>query len=179
MSSKSEVSPMQAYKYWLKIWAIFVIITLACGVAGFKLDAPYTDKVATEVTLVQAYSTMQQCGKYNSCEEFIGRFRDAEGKIYNREMDGFFYHNYVDQGRKDIKGAHITLSANDRGIETPVWIKILMFCLLLSVFVFLCGGLILLMVSDDAEYAQSEWERAKDYKERTEKWKRRMNDWRN
>jgi hypothetical protein len=177
--SKSEKSPMQVYKYWLKVWATFVLITFFCGVAGFKLDYPYTEKVSTEVTLVQAYSTMQHCGKHNTCEEFIGRFRAADGKVYNREMDGFFYHSYVDGGRKDIPGAHITLSANDRGIETPTWIKVLMFNMLLSVFIFLCAGIPLLLGSIDVEYSQREWDRQKEHVERTEKWRRKMDDWRN
>lgn len=168
-----EMSPMQAFKYALKVWAILVVVTFAGCSVGFKLDEPYTEKVATEVTLVQAYSSMQRCGKHNSCEEFNGQFRAADGKLYEREMTGFFYHRYVDEGKKEMPGAYITLSANDRGVETPGWIKFLMFLGVISAILFIVGGTCFLFGSIDTEYAQKDWEREQERLARDEKWRNR------
>lgn len=156
---KSEMSPMEVFKLAMKVWLIALVLTLGSCTVGFKLDAPYTDKVATEVTLVQAYSSMQKCGKHNSCEEFTGLFRAKDGKTYERSMTGFFYHNYLDGGKNEIPGAYITLSANDRGVETPGWIKFLMSMGIAFGFLFIVGGICFLFGSIDAEYAQDEWER--------------------
>lgn len=172
MSKQKEMSPMEAFKWALKAWAIFVVVTFGGCVAGFKFDAPYSRDVATEVTLVQAYSTMQKCGSKNhfSCEEFKGLFRDETTKAtYTRAMTGFFYYNYIDGGKKEIPGAWITLSANDRGIETPLWIKFLMSLGVVGGFVFLAGGMCFLLGSVDAEFAQEDWERKKAREERDAK----------
>lgn len=163
-------SPMETFKIALKVWAILVVVTFGGCSLGFKLDAPYTEMVATEVTLVQAYSSMQRCGKYNSCEEFTGLFRTKEGTTYERSMTGFFYHNYLDGGKKEIPGAYITLSANNRGVETPGWIKFLMFLGVISAFTFLAGGVCFLFGSIDVEYAQKDWDQRKEREERNAKY---------
>jgi hypothetical protein len=156
---KSEMSPMEAFKIAMKVWALLLLVTFGSCSAGFKLDAPYTEKVATEVTLVQAYSSMQHCGKHDSCEEFKGLFRAADGKTYERSMTGFHYHNFVDGGKKEMLGCYITLTLNDKGVETPGYIKFLMSMGIVFGFLFIVGGICFLFGSIDAEYAQSEWER--------------------
>jgi hypothetical protein len=162
--SKPEMSPTEVFSAVVKVWLILCILTLGSCAAGFKLDAPYREKVATEVTLVQAYSSMQKCGEHSSCEEFNGQFRAADGKLYEREMTGFFYHRYIDEGKKEIPGAWITLSANDRGIETPGWIKFLMFMGFPFAIIFVAGGMGILF--NDVEYDQREWERKQREAER-------------
>jgi hypothetical protein len=167
--SKPEMSPVQVFNYILKVWLVLCILTLGSCSAGFYLDQPYTEKVSTEVTLVAAYSSMQKCGKHDSCEEFTGRFKTADGKTYDRSMDGFFYHRYVDEGKKPMPGAWITLSANDRGIETPGWIKFLMFMGIPFAMIFIAGGFGLLFT--ETEYEQREWEHKKEREERELKWR--------
>lgn len=66
--------------------------------------------------------------------------------------------------------AYITLSKNDMGVETPGWIKFLMFLGVLSVMAAIAGGLGLLFGSIDVEYKQREWEREQEQKERDAKW---------
>ena len=66
--------------------------------------------------------------------------------------------------------AYITLSKNDMGVETPGWIKFLMFLGVLSVMAAIAGGLGLLFGSIDVEYEQREWEREQEQKERDAKW---------
>lgn len=161
-----QKSPME--KYWIafKVWALLCVLAFSGCAAGLKLDAPYTEKVTTEVTLVSAYSSMQRCGKHNSCEEFNGQFRAVDGKLYEREMTGFFYHRYIDEGKKEIPGAWITLSANDRGIETPGFIKFLMFLGVIGAMLFIAGGLGLLFGHIDVEYEEREWQRRQESKTR-------------
>ena len=150
-------SPMEQYKNLVKIWLLLCVVTFTSCSVGVKLDEPYTEKTSHNATLELAYSSMQKCGKTTSCEEFMGRFKADDGKMYDREIDGFFYHRFVDEGRKPM-ASYLTLSKNQQGIETPGWIKFLLFNGALFGFIFLCGGICLLFGSIDAEYAQKNWE---------------------
>jgi hypothetical protein len=155
-------SPMEKYMNLVKIWALLLVVTFGGCAVGVKLDAPYTEKTSHNATLELAYSTMQKCGKHDSCEEFKGRFKlEEDGKMYDRDIDGFFYHRFVDEGRKPM-AAYITLSPNDKGVETPTFTKFLMFLGVISGFTFLAGGLCLLLGSVDAEYEQRDWEREQE-----------------
>lgn len=169
---KQEMSPMETFKWALKIWAVLLVVTFGGCATGFHFDEPYSSKVSTEATLVQAYSSMQKCGKHNSCEEFTGLFRTADGKTYTRPMTGFHYHNYLDGGKKEQPGCYITLSANQRGIETPFWIKALMSLGLLGGFLALAGFILLIVGMIDVEYAQKDWEREQERKAREHKYGR-------
>lgn len=163
-------SPMQQYMNLVKIWALLLVVTFGGCAAGFHLDEPYSAKTSHNATLELAYSTMQKCGKHNSCEEFKGRFKlEEDGKMYERDIDGFFYHRFVDEGRKPM-AAYITLSPNDKGIETPGFTKFLMFLGVIGGFTFLAGGLCLLLGSIDAEYAEKDYQQAQEYKERNRRY---------
>ena len=164
-------SPWQQYMNCVKIWLLLCVVTLGSCSAGFMLDAPYTEKTSHNATLELAYSSMQKCGKSNSCEEFMGRFKvETDGKMYDREIDGFFYHRFVDEGRKPM-ASYITLNKNQMGIETPGWIRFLMFCGVLFALIGGAGGICLMFGSIDAEEAQRDWEREQERKERDAKWR--------
>lgn len=164
-------SPAEQFANMVKIWALLVVVTFAGCSLGVKLDAPYTAKVSHKAELQQAYSTMQKCGKHDSCEEFIGRFQlEESGKMYDREIDGFFYHSFVDKGRKPMD-AYITLNLNDKGVESPMLNNFLMFLGLLCALIGIAGGLGLALGSIEVEYEQKDWEREQERKERDAKWR--------
>lgn len=167
----NQKSPMEKYWVTFKVWALLCVLTFGGCAAGFKLDEPYTEKTSHNATLELAYSSMQKCGKHDSCEEFKGRFKLSEdGKMYDRAIDGFFYHSFVDGGRKPM-AAYITLSKNDKGIETPGYIQFLMFLGILGVLIAIAGGMGLLFGHIDVEYEQREWEREQERKERDKQWR--------
>lgn len=153
----SKISPMQKYKTAIKIWFLLCVLLFGGCSAGFYFDKPYTDKTSHTGTLELAYSSMQACGKSKSCEVFTGRF-DVEGKMYDRSIDGFFYHRFVDEGRKPLP-AYITLSLNDMGVSSPNWITTLMFLGIPFGFIFFAGGLCFMFGECDTREAQTKWER--------------------
>lgn len=153
----SERSPMQKFKAAFKVWMLLCVLTFGGCSAGFYFDTPYTEKTSHDATLELAYSSMKGCGKSKSCEVFVGRF-DVGGKMYDREIDGFFYHRFVDEGRKPLP-AYVTLNKNQMGIESPTWIKALMLQGILFVFLFFFGGLFFMFGEFDVEEAQRKWER--------------------
>jgi hypothetical protein len=163
-------SPQEQFSNLVKIWFLVVAVTLCGAIAGFKLDAPYTEKTSHNATLELAYSSMQNCGHKgrSSCEEFMGRFKADDGKMYDREIDGFFYHRFVDGGRKPMD-AYLTLSLNQQGVESPGYIKFLMSMSVLFGFMFIGGGLGLLFGGIDVEYEQRRWEREQEAREREER----------
>lgn len=164
-------SPAEQFANIVKIWLLLCVVTFGGCAAGFHFDKPYTESTSHNATLEQAYSSMQGCGKHKSCEEFMGRFKlEEDGKMYNREIDGFFYHSFVDKGRQPM-AAYITLNKNDKGVETPLWIRLLMFNGALCAFIFLGGGLCLLFGGIDVEYEQRKWDEAKEREERNVKWR--------
>lgn len=152
-------SPAKQFANIVKIWLMFSVLTFGGCVAGFYLDAPYTVKTSHDATLELAYSSMQECGSKgrSSCEVFTGRFKlEENGKMYDREIDGFFYHRFVDEGRKPMP-AYLTMNLNDKGVESPGWIQFLMFNGILFGLIFFAGGLVLLLSSIDVEYEQKRW----------------------
>lgn len=152
----STRSPMQNYKAALKVWLLLCVLTFGGCSAGFYFDDPYTDKTSQSGTLELAYSSMQSCNKSKSCEVFTGRF-NVNGKMYDRSIDGFFYHRFVDEGRKPLP-AYITLSKNDMGVESPAWVRFLMFLGIPFALIFIVFGLGFLFGYDDAAEAQRKWE---------------------
>lgn len=154
----SQRSPMQKYKEALKIWSLLCILLFAGCSAGFYFDRPYSEKTSQNGTLQLAYSSMQSCHKSKSCEVFMGRF-DVAGKMYDRSIDGFFYHRFVDEGRKPIP-AYITLSKNDMGEKSPNWIVSLMLLGLPFAIIFIVGGLCFMFGETDVAVAQRSWERS-------------------
>lgn len=166
---KQEMSPKEVFSYILKVWLVLCVLTFGSCSAGFYLDQPYTEKTSHNASLEVAYSTMGRCDKYGSCTEvYKGRLKTEDGQRYDREIDGFFYHRFVDEGRKPMD-AYITLSANDQGVETPGWIEFLMFMGVPFAMIFIAGGLGLLF--NDTEYEQREWERKKEREVREFKWR--------
>lgn len=152
-------SPMEQFANLVKIWALLCIVTLASCGAGYQLDKPYTDKRSYDATMVNAYSTYKNCGHKGryECEVFKGRFKvKADGKYYEREIDGFFYNNYIEKGKQDMP-AYITLSKNDMGIKSPGYIVFLLSLGVIFFIVFIAGGLGLLFGSIEVEYEQRQW----------------------
>ena len=155
-------SPMEKYWITFKVWALLCVLAFGGCAVGFKLDAPYTEATSHNATLELAYSSMQKCGKHDSCEEFKGRFKlEEDGKMYDREIDGFFYHSFVDKGRKPM-AAYITLSKNDKGIESPGYISFLLFLGVIGAILFIAGGMGLLFGHIDVEYEEKEWQRRQE-----------------
>jgi hypothetical protein len=165
MFSFEGKSPWAQYMNCVKIWLLLTVITFGGCVAGFKLDAPYTEDTSHNATLEVAYIYNANCNKHGDhcVEKYKGRFMADDGKRYDRDIDGFFYHSFVDKGRQEMP-AYITLSKNDMGIGTPGWIQFLMFCGVLCGFIFVAGGICLMLGSVDAEYAQKDWEREQERK---------------
>lgn len=153
----SQRSPMQKFKIAVKVWALLCVLLFGGCSAGFYFDKPYSDKASQTGTLELAYSSMQSCSKSKSCEVFMGRF-DVAGKMYDKSIDGFFYHRFVDEGRKPLP-AYVTLSPNDMGVQSPSWIVTLMFLGIPCAFIFFCGGFCLMFGEYDTMKAQEEWER--------------------
>ena len=167
----SDRSPVEQVKFCFKLWAMLCFILLGSCAAGWKLDEPYSTKTSHDATLELAYSSMQKCGKTNSCEEFMGRFKLKEdGRMVDREIDGFFYHRFVDEGRRPMP-AYITLSPNQMGVESPGWIVALMVMGVPGFFLLFVGAILLLCA--DTTYEQRKWEQEQERKERDAKWRNR------
>lgn len=171
MNSRN-ISPKEQFARFIKGYVIVFILAVASCVFSIWYSAPHGEKHPVEVTLINAYSSMQKCGSkgHYTCEVFTGRFRTADGTIYVREMDGFFYHRYVDEGRKDIEGASITLSDYDRGYELPsvvFWMGIIGGLL---GFVQFFGFIFMPLMEYDVNDAQREWEREREEEERRERY---------
>lgn len=164
-----KLSPMQMFNRCIKIWLVTTVLLFGGCAVGVHYDAPYTEKVSLDATLVSAYSTMQRCKKSRSCEEYKGRFTikgdsTYPSATYDRAIDGFFYHRYVDEGKKPMP-AYLTLSQNDRGVKSPTWIIWLIGCGFFGAFVFVVGVICAMFGSIDAEEAQRKWELEQKCKE--------------
>jgi len=162
-------SPMEQYMNLVKIWALLCFVLLGSCAGGFHLDKPYTEKKSYDATMVNAYSTYKNCGHKGryECEVFKGRFKvKADGKYYEREIDGFFYNNYIEKGKVDMP-AYITLSKNDMGVKSPNYIIFMMTMGFFGMMVLVAGGLGLLFGSIEVESAQRDWEYRKQRETRT------------
>lgn len=165
MSKVSEMSPKQVVKMIFKIWVVFMLLSLGSCYTGNKLDDPYSVKTSHNATLELAYSSMQKCGKTTSCEQFMGRFKLEDGTMIDREIDGFFYYRFVEEGRKPL-ASYVTVSKNQQGIRTPGWIVCLMifgaFGLIVSAFSFI----FFLGLVDGLDEEEKAWEREQERKAR-------------
>ena len=79
--------------------------------------------VSRDATLVQAYEYDDRCGhkgRYN-CSAYKGRFLVEPEHVYvTQEIDGFFYHRYVDKGRVDMP-SYVSVNKLDLGAKEPKW----------------------------------------------------------
>lgn len=155
----SNKSPMEKFKTISKVWALLCVLLFGGCSAGFYFDAPYSEKVSHNATLELAYIYNGSCDKHgNRCvEKYKGRFKADDGNRYDRDIDGFFYHRFVDEGRKEMP-AYITLSKNDMGTASPTWVLSLMLMGLIFAIIFLAGGFSLMLYSSEVEYDQRKWE---------------------
>lgn len=154
-------SPMEQFSNLMKIWFMVCFLGLASCAGGIIADKPYNEKKSYDATLMNAYSTYKNCGHKGryECEVFKGRFKvKADGKYYEREVDGFFYNNFIEKGKEPM-AAYITLSKNDMGVKSPSIIAWAIGFGFLGLCVFFMGGICLLFGSMDAEEAQRKWER--------------------
>ena len=169
----SKLSPKEQFARFVKAYLVAFLLFVGMACWGISDTMPHSEKRSTEVTLINAYSSMQKCGGKNnySCEVFVGRFRTADGVVYQREMDGFFYHRYVDEGRKDIPGAYITLSDYDQGYENPWYVSWGIGVGIAMSFIMLFGSIFLAFAADfDVPEAQRKWERKIEEEERRKKY---------
>lgn len=166
------MSPRQKWNRFVKVYLLVVALLFGGGIYAVMNTDTHRDKKPVEVTLTNAYSSMQHCGSKGrySCEVFTGRFRTADGVVYQREMDGFFYHRYVDEGRKDIQGASITLSDYDKGYENPWYINWMMGGGVFALVALFCLFFIGLIAEYDVDDAQRKWEREQENIARREKY---------
>lgn len=108
-------------------WKNLIFSLLACGLMFWgshglhsKTNHLRVDTVY-DATLVNAYEYHDRCGHKGNyeCSKFKGRFLIKAEKVYiDRDIDGFFYSNYVGKGRKDMP-AWVTASKVDLGAEEP------------------------------------------------------------
>lgn len=154
-------SPMEKFKLACKIFIGVIALMLVLGFAGCHENGKHTNKYSHDVTLVDAYSSMQNCGHKGrySCEVFTGRFVDSEGRTFDREMDGFFYHRYLEQGRKDIVGASITVTDYNLGYKSPKYVVIFMIIGFLGLVSLVIGVITYPFIEMDVDDSQREWER--------------------
>lgn len=165
-------SPMEQFSNLVKIWFMVCFLGLASCAGGIIADKPYNEKKSYDATLVNAYSTYKNCGHKGryECEVFKGRFKvKADGKYYEREIDGFFYNNFIEKGKEPM-AAYITLSKNDMGVKSPAIIGWAIGIGFLGLCVFCIGGICLLFGSTDVEDAQRKWDRKREHEERDRRW---------
>lgn len=118
-------------------WVALIAVILGIGSckATHDLKSPYVAKENVTATLELAYEYQDKCSKHNTCSAWMGRFKeDATGRMWDREIGGFEYQIFVDGGRAPQPGWTISVSQEDRGNETPVWIDVLDFCAFLLFF---------------------------------------------
>lgn len=172
MKKWSELDPEGKFARFMKIFFLVCAIMMALGLKGCSEVGNHSDKKPHEVTLINAYSSMQKCGGKNNytCEVFTGRFRDDEGRIFVREMDGFFYHRYVDEGKKDIEGASITVTDYNLGYKDPSYVDWFIITGIIGSILTLFGAFFGLFATFDVEEAQRKWEREQREKEFNSRW---------
>lgn len=128
----------------ITIWGCLIAMFL--GLSSCKgwdvLSDPYTDKQTVKATLELAYEYNDRCGKSRYCSKYMGRFKEeATGEMWNRNIEGWNYHSFVQNGRKPEPGWTLQISQIDRGKKVPPLVETL------AVFGFLLfvGGFIALV----------------------------------
>lgn len=124
---------------------VWFVVALG-GTAMYKTSDHMRVKVSRDATMVQAYEYDERCGskgRYN-CSAYKGRFLIEPEHIYiNREIDGFFYHHYVDNGRKDM-ASYVTVSKMDLGAKNPpyydLWVVLMIGGWMMLVIWFIAVG---------------------------------------
>lgn len=113
-------------KTWYKLYkpvvdALAILLLLAVmGVGGCVSSLSELDKLGEktkyDATLVEAYSTYQNCGHKgrSQCEVFMGRLVLDQGGQIEKELNGFLYHSFIKNGEKDER-AVVTLTPRDFG----------------------------------------------------------------
>lgn len=126
--------------HW-KVYIIGLLITLMLAIAGHwhysKSDALRV-KVSRDATLVQAYEYSDRCGHkgHYECSAYKGRFLvEPEHMYINRDIDGFWYHNYVAKGRVDSP-AYVTVSKVDLGAKEPAYTSLWRWMMMMSTMLF-------------------------------------------
>lgn len=138
------------WKVYISALIIFLIMGF-CGRYIYMQSNHLRVDVSRTATLVQAYEYDDRCGhkgRYN-CSAYKGRFLvEPEHKYITQSIDGFFYHNYVDKGRKDM-AAYVTVSKIDLGAKEPrytwLWEFMMIFGFIVGVAVFIVGGITCLL----------------------------------
>lgn len=132
----------ELYKPVMKFVAMLLVTMIlalgGCGIA-YKEQSELSKKTKYEATLVEAYSTFENCGYKgrSDCQIFIGRLVLDKGGQIDKELDGFLYHSFIKNGEKPER-AVVTLTPRDFG-QCPT---------LYGLMGFLIGviGLVLLML---------------------------------
>jgi hypothetical protein len=141
--SKEKITPGGIIKGFSAIAAVLLVVW-AVTLFGWKhFNDPITEKQSVDAELFQAYEYQRSTGKYSSETAYMGRFREkATGDYFDRELSGFFYHSFIKGGEKPIS-SWITVSQEDRGVDTPLIGDIFaVICFLAGVFgvsIFLTG----------------------------------------
>ena len=124
---------------------VFLILLFGTGYVSYNDTLPLREKSWRDATLVQAYEYGDRCGKYTECSAWKGRFLLEPEHIYvNKDLDGFDYHTYVDNGRKD-KPMLVNVSATELGAKLPWWTPI-SFMLMVAAGFFLVVSTVVLIV---------------------------------
>lgn len=156
MSNKQDNGPFWAMVKGGCVWLAIIGLVFGLSFLGVKQwHTPYKEGKSYEATLVQAYEYQASTGKYSSTTKYKGRFKDvSSGEYYTQDIDGFFYQNFVEGGRKDIP-SWIVLTDEDRGIEAPWYGAVCWFIAFFSAVLFFTA---LVMTPIIACMEQSEWE---------------------
>lgn len=127
---------------------VFLLVTLIVGAAVYDSTSDYREKTTYEVTMTDAYSSVVNVGKTSNKQIFRGRFLHvASNKVFDRDIDGFFYNKFLDNGKKPLP-ATVSLTRIDLGEQPPAYMNIAFIssslsCIMLIVLVlfFLLGGI--------------------------------------
>lgn len=109
------VLPMKIH---VLIVSFFFMLAIGCGYF-YKSSSDMREKHITAVTLIEAYSTTVNVGKSNTKEVYRGRFFHKESNLLlDRSIDGFYYHRFLDGGKKPLAGT-LELSRVELGEKEP------------------------------------------------------------
>lgn len=148
---------MRIATHW-KVWLSSLVLMATFWLTGFHMYST-TDhlriQVSRNATLVQAYEYDERCGskgRYN-CSAYKGRFLVEPEHVYvTKEIDGFFYHSYVDKGRKDM-ASYVSVSKIELGKKIPDgvawWRELMIFGCVFFVSIFFFGGIMCLFADEE------------------------------
>lgn len=109
--------------YWKVYWALILACALSFGAcySMWNTTSNYRERVSRDATLISAYEYGDRCGYKGSarCSAWKGRFLiKGEDVVVDKDIDGFFYHNFVDKGRQSMP-AYVTVSPEELGHKAP------------------------------------------------------------